>query len=447
MTDFPDHAPDPDIRPPAWLELACLLCLHIVTSCLSLVYVAEFYAGYQIVWFDKTGLYAAAQNVALFAIVSALFTVSRISFGYFLGFYFYTLVLGYLWIVEFSRFHYNHSLSAFSAFASAVAFLVPALFITSPIRQRFRLSPRALDNSLTLILVLAAAIIAAGSLYNFRLISVEQIYDFRGELEFPGWLRYAIAVTSNALLPFAFACFVALGNRWRAAAVLLLFLPFYPITLTRTVLFAPFWLLFLALLSRFFAPRTTVILSLLVPVSGGIVLALLVKSGLLQFIQVRDYFGATNFRMVAIPAIALDLYNDFFSTHDHTHYCQILLLKRFVSCPYSDPLSVLMAKAYLIGNVNASLFATEGIASVGPVLAPLVALACGLVISLGNRLSSGLPPRFILLSGGVVLHAFLNVPLTTALVTGGATALFLLWYVMPRTIFEQKTISPTALAH
>jgi hypothetical protein len=64
-------------------------------------------------------------------------------------------------------------------------------------------------------------------------------------------------------------------------------------------------------------------------------------------------------------------------------------------------------------------------------------LACGLVISLGNRLSSGLPSRFILLSGGVLPQTFLNVPFTTTLLTYGAAILFLLWYVMPRAMFEQ----------
>jgi hypothetical protein len=132
------------------------------------------------------------------------------------------------------------------------------------------------------------------------------------------------------------------------------------------------------------------------------------------------------------------LYNDFFSTHDHTYFCQILLLKPFVGCPYTDPLSVMMEKAYQVGNINASLFATEGIASIGPVLAPLAVLASGLVISVGNRLSSGLPPRFILLSGGILPQVFLNVPLTTTLLSNGAAILFLLWYVTPRTMFKQK---------
>jgi hypothetical protein len=78
---------------------------------------------------------------------------------------------------------------------------------------------------------------------------------------------------------------------------------------------------------------------------------------------------------------------------------------------------------------------------VGLVLAPLSALACGLIIALGNRASAGLPPRFVLLSGALLPQALLNVPLTTGLLTHGAAALFLLWYIMPRAIFEATSVA------
>ncbi len=70
-------------------------------------------------------------------------------------------------------------------------------------------------------------------------------------------------------------------------------------------------------------------------------------------------------------------------------------------------------------------------------LAPVSALICGLIIALGNRLSSGLPPRFILLSTGILPQVLLNVPLSTALLTNGVGLLFLLWYVSPRSAFDQ----------
>jgi hypothetical protein len=432
------------LRPQAWLGLAVLLCLHVVMCCWSLIYVAEIYAGYRIAWFNETRLYAAALSVAPLAILSIVFAVRRFSFGYFVGFYFYTMILGYLWLSEFSALQYNHTLASVSAFASALAFLVPALFVTSPLKQRFALSARALDHLLSFILIMAAAIIAIGAFYNFRLVALEDIYSFRGALEFPVWLGYAIGATSNALLPFAFACFIARGDRWRAATVLLLMLMFYPITLTKLALFGPFWLLFLMVLSRIFEVRTIVVLSLLLPLSAGVILAMLFKASVPPHPLFVSYFGAINFRMIAFPSIALDIYNDFFSTHSFTHFCQISFLKPFVACPYSDPLAIVMAKAYQLGNLNASLFATEGAASVGPILAPLAAFACGLVIALANNLSAGLPPRFILMSGGLLPNILLNVPLTITLLTYGGAALFLLWYITPRAMFERNSlISPS----
>jgi hypothetical protein len=445
MSDLPagtaNVAPGP---PDARLTLAVFLALHIAVCCLSLVYVAQFRENLHIVLFDNSHLLVALLSVGLFAIVSGLFVFARFSFGYFLGFYFYTMILGYLWIVEFSNARYDHTLASVSAAASAIAFLMPALLITSPLRQRLVLSQSALGHLLSLILILATAIIAAGALHNFRLIGLQDIYAFRAEIGFPAWLRYGIGATSNALLPFAFACFMARGNRWRAAAVLLLLLLFYPVTLTKLALFAPFWLLFLVLLSKLFEARMSVVLSLFVPVSAGVILGTLVKSGVLRYEQIEQFFGPINLRMVAFPSVALDVYSDFFSNHPHTHFCQISFLKPLMACPYDEYLSVVMEKAYGLGNLNASLFATEGIASVGPVLAPLVVLACGLVISFANRLSSGLPAEFVLLSGGILPQVFLNVPLTTTLLTNGAALLFLLWYVTPRTMFDTRTPAPDA---
>jgi hypothetical protein len=108
-----------------------------------------------------------------------------------------------------------------------------------------------------------------------------------------------------------------------------------------------------------------------------------------------------------------------------------------MSCPYQEPLWTLMERTYNLGNLNASLFATEGVASVGLLLAPVATFGCGLVIALGNRLSAGLPPRFILLSSAVLLPILLNVPLSIVMNTHGAALLFLLWYITPRGIFER----------
>jgi hypothetical protein len=273
-------------------------------------------------------------------------------------------------------------------------------------------------------------VIAVGASYNFRIVGMDNIYDFRGNLEFPTILNYLIGMTSSALLPFAFAGFVARRAYWRAGAALFILLFFYPITLSKAALFAPFWLAGLLLISKLLEARTTVVLSLLIPVLAGVILI-----GLFGAHGAR-YFSTVNFRLIAVPSLAIDIYNDFFARHSLTHFCQISPLKLIMHCPYRDPLSVVMQREYKIGYFNASMFATEGIASTGTLLAPVSAFICGLVIALGNRLSAGLPSGFILISGAILPQVLLNVPLTTVFLTHGAGLLFLLWYITPRTIFE-----------
>ncbi|XSC45909.1 hypothetical protein ACF1BQ_007880 [Bradyrhizobium sp. RDT10] len=180
-----------------------------------------------------------------------------------------------------------------------------------------------------------------------------------------------------------------------------------------------------------FQIRTAIILAILLPMLAGVFLM-----GTIPNQYALYYFNLVNIRMLATPSSAMDIYNDFFATHPHTWFCQISLLTPLMNCPYQEQLSIVMEKAYGIGMLNASLFATEGIASVGLHLAPLVALACGIVMAIGNRVSAGLPPRLVLISSALLPPAFLNVPFTTALLTHGTGLLFLLWYVMPRAMFE-----------
>jgi hypothetical protein len=429
-----------DDRPlaPERLRLAFLICFHIIICCLSLSYSADMEYAVAVypptfhLFYDPALLHGAALAVAIYALVLSLFTLGPFSFGYFVGFYFYTMVLGYLWLNFFTDLKYNHRLAGLSAAVSVVAFLLPALFISSPIRQVYALPARAFDRLLTFILVLAVATLAAGAVYNFRLVAVQDIYDFRNKLEFPTILNYLNAALQSTLLPVAFAGFVIRKAHWRAGAVLLLLLSSYPITLSKIAFLAPFWLVAIALASKFLESRVTVIVSLLGPILLGVILLVLFR------MPAALYFSTVNIRILAIPAVAMDVYNDFFSRNDLTYFCQISFLKPIMRCPFQGELSIVMAKAYGLGNFNASLFATEGIASVGPWFAPVSALLCGLVIALGNRLSAGLPPRFILISGAILPLILLNVPLSTVLVTHGMAILFLLWYITPRTIFEPE---------
>jgi hypothetical protein len=414
------------------LGLGALILAFTAVCCVSLRLTHPYY-DYLYILYNGARLYYAIAAVSCFALIVPLFVFARFSFGYFTGFYVYTMIVGYLWLNNFSQFQYNHTMAGISAAISGIAFLLPALLITSPFRQIYALPERAFERLLTLIVLFSAATAAVGATYNFRLVGVKDIYAFRDQLEIPTLVNYSIGAVTGVLLPFAFAGFLALRKSWWAGAVLLISFSFYPITLTKTTLMMPLWLIGLAILSRILEARVTTVLSLFLPVLAGAILIVAVGE------PARQYFGNINVRMIIVPSNAMDIYNDYFARHELTHFCQINIIRSFFSCPLAHPLGVEMRMNYEgVGNFNASLFATEGIASVGLLFAPVSAFVCGLVIALGNRSSSGLPPRFILISSALLPQILLNVPLTIVLLTHGMAVLFLLWYVTPRSIFEQE---------
>jgi hypothetical protein len=427
------------------LILATLVGVNSVLCCVSLIWLAPYDEFH--IFYDGARLAAAMIAVVPFSLVGLLFVFAEFSFGYFVGYHLYLMILGYLWLATFSGLPYDQRTAEISAAISAIAFLLPALLIRTPIPQVFVLSKPAFEKLLMAILLLATAVIAAGASYSFKIVPLSDIYSFRDELGLPTPLNYLIGITSSALLPFAFACFVLRGALLRAAAALILLFLFYPVTLSKIAFFAPLWLVYVAVLSKLLGSRITVVLSLGLPLLLGIVLMIFFPA------HAYPYHHIVNLRMFAVPSNALDLYNDFFAHHDHTYFCQISFLKRVMTCPYREPLSIVMQQAYQVGYLNASLFATEGIASVGVLLAPISALGCGLVVALANRLSTGLPSRFILISSALLPLILSNVPLTTVLLTHGAAAIFLLWYVMPRDFFPasvplaaERSPAPPAVA-
>jgi hypothetical protein len=241
MTDRQDH-------PRNQLDLPFLICLQIA-CCVSLVYVSSysnpngFLPATFHIFYDTARLSNAVMVIAAFALVASLFILADFSFGYLTGFFFFTMILGYLWLNCFTDLNYNHRLAGLSAAASAVAFLLPALFISSPIRPAYPLTARSFDRLLTFLLIFCIAAIASGAIYNFRIVALEDIYQYREKLHTPTPINYLVKIVSGALLPFAVAGFVARKAPWRAVAILVLLLLCYPITLSKTVFFAPFWLI------------------------------------------------------------------------------------------------------------------------------------------------------------------------------------------------------------
>ena len=420
------------------IRLGVLACIHAVICLLSLIVVAyyrhldAFKPHTFHVLFDIAVLPHALLTAVPFALLAGFFVFARFTFGYFVAFYSYTVLLSYVWLNNFTDLNHDHRLAGLSAAAAAIAFMLPTLLVTAPVRQVFVLSERAFDRVLVAILLISTATVLVGASYSFRLVNIEDIYSYRDKVQLPALLSYLVGIVSSSLLPFAFAGFLVRRAGGRAVAALLLIICLYPITLTKLTFFAPFWLVGIFVLTRLFEARVAVMLSLLLPMSAVLVVAMMLG----QKAAVPVSF--VNFRMIAIPAVAIDVYSDFFSRNPLTHFCQISFLKPLMDCPYREMLAVMMEREYRIGNFNASLFATEGIASVGFYLAPLAVLACGFIIAIGNRVSASLPASFVMISGGILPQVLINVPLSTVLLTHGAGLLFLLWYITPRSIFAER---------
>ena len=160
---------DSRLRSRKSLALLALICVHIVVCCASLIYVAyhRFPNGYDPgqfhIFYQRSQLHGAAVVAAAFAPVALLFVFARFSFGYFAGFYLYTMILCFLWLGDLTNLIYDHRLAGLSAAASAIAFLLPSLLITSPVRQRYVLSIAAFDRLLIAIVLFGVVTIVAGA--------------------------------------------------------------------------------------------------------------------------------------------------------------------------------------------------------------------------------------------------------------------------------------------
>ena len=415
--------------------VALLLAVFLAVNCISMISVLHnSQPGHENSW-------SAVAGMLLLAGFIPLFLLPRFNFGFFVGISFYGTIAGFVWITYFSLSSYDHARARWSAVASLLLFLLPLLFQNAWLLRSFTLSPRAMNRLVILLLCFAAAVLAWNCYYGVAFVGVEEADQLRSAFVRPAVLRYLTGSVVGAVLPFAFAYFAWRRRYALAAVAIFLVVSFYPALLNKTVLLAVVWLPLLFFLFRAFEPKRATVLALLIPLATGLMLYGLLLYGLLPPDSLPGHltrymygymYGYANVRMFAFPSIAMDRYSDFFANHELTYFCQVSIVRVIKGCPYAYQLGAEMEAHYHLGNLNASLFATEGIASVGPIWAPLSALLCGLIISVGNSVSVRLPPPLIAASAGLVLQALLNIPLSASFLSNGFLVLLLLWLVTPR---------------
>jgi hypothetical protein len=349
-----------------------------------------------------------------------LFVMAEFSFGYLVGLSAYVTVAGYIVFSYASPLAYNHADARLSVGGSLITFLLPALFLRR--RKSFAISERAVEWLLNGALVIAFVVIGADASYGFRIAGFEASMQARSEVVRPTLLNYASDMLTCSVLPFTLAWAID-RKRWYLVIVTpLVMMAFFPMLLSKIVLFSPVWVIFLYLLFSVGSPKSSAIMAITWP--------LLLTAMLYLWFDLSALFFIVDVRMIATPSIAIDRYLAFFADHPLTHFCQINVVRHLTGCPYSEQLGVIMKQVYPNeGNFNASLFATEGIASVGPFLAPIATFFCGIVIAAGNIASSRLSPALLAASSGVFLNVLMNVPLSASMLSDGGFLLFALWFL------------------
>ena len=411
----------------ATFGLSFLLALYLLVNCVSLATVGYVFPDYHF-GIGTSQLPHAIVATLFAAALIPLFVLARFSLGYFVGLSLYGMVAGYIWISYFSDLSYEHGQARLSASVSLLMFLLPALFVSVSIKPKTAISPGAMGRLLVAMLICAAIVVLWNAYYGVTFVGTREAANLRGNFVRPAILRYVTGSMVGAVLPFVFAYAALQGRYYLAGCSILLLASFYPILLTKTVLFAPAWLTFLFIMFRSFDSRVAAVLALLFPLTAGLVTYAVASS---FYPAVAGYIlEVVNLRMFAIPSSAMDHYSDFFAVNPVTNFCQLSILRATTGCAYGE-LGTVFSDHYHLGNFNGSLFATEGIASVGPVWAPVSALVCGLLFSFANGLSERLPAPLVAVSSGLIVLAILNVPLSTAALSNGLLALFLLWFFTP----------------
>src|SRR5207247_1161367 len=129
-------------------------------------------------------------TLLVFSSASMLFLFVRFSFGYMVGYAFLITGMNFIWLTNFSKLSYDHELASLVVAGSILLFLLPVLLLGTGARRRMEIAPLAFVLLIRgAVVVLIATLLFAGS-YNFRLVGLGSIYDFRDQIGFPLVLSY-----------------------------------------------------------------------------------------------------------------------------------------------------------------------------------------------------------------------------------------------------------------
>lgn len=289
------------------------------------------------------------------------------------------------------------------------------------------------DGRLSLLITafagVALALLVATNFQHMRLVSFADVYDLRldaGQTQSIGIFQYLTSWLSYCFLPF----FIARGiiaKHWQSLVLGMIgCLLVYLASGAKSVVLMPVIMLAIWLALK---ARGHFLFMLL---SGSAVATILV----LFFPDDSALSWAKNvllMRTFATGGWTVSLYYEYFSTNGYTYYSHIRFIDLITQAyPYGQrSLGQMIGIEYSgsdLANFNANFWASDGFAAWGLWGIPVVTAALSGFFILVNRVSSYFESQFIALWMSGFWLALLNVPLSTAILSGGGGIIIIfLW--------------------
>jgi hypothetical protein len=256
---------------------------------------------------------------------------------------------------------------------------------------------------------------------QLQLTSFEDIYDLRSEafkVDLGPAINYSTTWLLYAFLPFYFAYGLLRRNLKNIAIGLAISVLFYSIAGHKTAILMGVAVLGLYGLLGF---RENFLFALLVSLAGILIVLTLVPATDGPLFWAKSIFIV---RMLSTGGWCLSMYYEFFSTNPLTYYTHIGIISALTGAyPYTGyALGQVIGLEYfgsIEANFNAGFWASDAVAALGWLGVPIVTAAVCLVEIFINRFSRGYSTRFVALWLTGYWQTVLNVPLSTALLSGG----------------------------
>lgn len=290
--------------------------------------------------------------------------------------------------------------------------------------------PRRLSMILFFLTMASMAILVVNYHQHMRLVSFEDVYDLRfetNEIVQSTFEGYLLSWLSYCFLPFYFTRGVLQKSFADIGLSVFGCILIYMATGSKAAILMPVIIFSLYLL---IGSGKNFMLRLLIVMAIAVFLAveLIPNEGVLMWGK-----SILMLRILGTGGWSIVTYYDYFSTNGFTYYTHIGPINALINAyPYGEySLGQTIGLHYsgsADANFNANFWASDGFAALGILGIPVVTVFMSLMLYVLNRVASAYSTRFVALWLTGFWLAILNVPLTTALLSGGGgLVMLLLW--------------------